>query len=224
VVAPGTSRQVSLLLVLQSELKRVRILPMARRLDQILVLDLEATCWQGQAPPGEEHEIIELGVCVLAAPSEPGAPWTRAAKESLLVRPERSRVSAFCTELTSLTQEQVDGGESFAEACRWLKGRAGKQRAWASYGDYDRRQLERQCRDRELTFPLGATHLNVKNLLALALGLRLEVGMARGLELLDLPLEGTHHRGVDDAWNIAAMLAILLDRLRGAETPRPPTP
>ena len=31
-----------------------------------------------------------------------------------------------------------------------------------------------------------------------------EVGMA--LDKLGLPLEGTHHRGVDDAWNIAKIL------------------
>jgi hypothetical protein len=41
--------------------------------------------------------------------------------------------------------------------------------------------------------------LNVKTLFALAWGLRRELGMRRALERLELPLEGTHHRGVDDA-------------------------
>jgi inhibitor of KinA sporulation pathway (predicted exonuclease) len=31
---------------------------------------------------------------------------------------------------------------------------------------------------------------------------------------LGLPLEGTHHRGVDDAWNIAGILSPLLLRSR----------
>ncbi len=30
------------------------------------------------------------------------------------------------------------------------------------------------------------------------------------LEILKLPLEGTHHRGGDDAWNIAAILSRLV--------------
>ncbi len=30
---------------------------MARKLDQILVVDVEATCWEGQPPPGQESEI-----------------------------------------------------------------------------------------------------------------------------------------------------------------------
>ena len=41
-----------------------------------------------------------------------------------------------------------------------------------------------------------------------------EVGMAQALEMLGFPLLGTHHRGDDDAWNIAAILAELLKKLR----------
>jgi inhibitor of KinA sporulation pathway (predicted exonuclease) len=38
--------------------------------------------------------------------------------------------------------------------------------------------------------------------------------MAQALEMLGLPLEGTHHRGDDDAWNIAGILANLLAKLQ----------
>jgi hypothetical protein len=34
--------------------------------------------------------------------------------------------------------------------------------------------------------------------------------------LLDLPLEGTHQRGHDDAWNMVAILAVLMQRMRGS--------
>jgi inhibitor of KinA sporulation pathway (predicted exonuclease) len=40
-----------------------------------------------------------------------------------------------------------------------------------------------------------------------------EVGIVTALEKLGLPLEGTLHRGVDDAWNIAKILAELLKKL-----------
>jgi inhibitor of KinA sporulation pathway (predicted exonuclease) len=39
--------------------------------------------------------------------------------------------------------------------------------------------------------------------------------MAGALERLGLPLEGTHHRAVDDAWNIAAILSAILKKYRG---------
>lgn len=183
---------------------------MARLLDQILVIDIEATCWKDRPPEGEEAEIIEIGLATLDT-----ATCERVKKESILVRPERSRVSAFCTELTTLTQDDVEHGMSLADACARLKKRyRSRNLTWASFGDYDRRQFERQCARDGIQYPFGATHLNVKNLLAFALGMRHEVGMAKALELAGLPLEGTHHRGVDDAWNIAALLGFLLRRLR----------
>ena len=35
---------------------------MARKLDRILVVDVEATCWEGDPPPGQISEIIEIGL------------------------------------------------------------------------------------------------------------------------------------------------------------------
>jgi inhibitor of KinA sporulation pathway (predicted exonuclease) len=40
--------------------------------------------------------------------------------------------------------------------------------------------------------------------------------MAQALQLAGLPLEGRHHRGVDDAWNIAALALLLEDQDRWA--------
>jgi inhibitor of KinA sporulation pathway (predicted exonuclease) len=182
----------------------------AKRLDCILVIDVEATCWQGSPPPGEENEIIEIGVCTIDVRER-----RRAERESVLVRPQRSRVSPFCTQLTTLTQADVDAGISFEEACRLLRRKYEcDQRTWASYGDYDRNQFERRCRSFGVRYPFGPTHLNVKNLFALCRGLEREVGMDAALGMLGLSLGGTHHRGGDDAWNIAAVLLALLPLLR----------
>ena len=132
-------------------------------------------------------------------------------KESILVKPEHSKVSQFCTELTTLTQAQVEQGITFTEAVLILKKKyLSKERIWASYGDYDRWQFERQRQSRNISYPFGSRHINVKNLLAIIHVLPQEVGMAQAFELLNIPLEGTHHRGGDDAWNIAGTLAKLI--------------
>jgi len=188
---------------------------MAKRLDQILVVDLECTCWEGDPPPGQSGEIIEIGICLLDINT-----LARSMKDAILVRPERSQVSPFCTQLTTLTQEQVDSGISFEAACQQLRKvyQAG-DRTWASFGDFDRRQFERQCQQTGVRYPFGRTHLNVKNLLALALNEPYELGMDQALKRVGLPLEGTHHRGVDDAWNIAQLLAMLLGRMRDNHHP-----
>jgi inhibitor of KinA sporulation pathway (predicted exonuclease) len=179
-------------------------------LDQILIVDVEATCWKGPRPPEQESEIIEIGLCVVDVAS-----LTRTEGRSILVKPERSTVSSFCTELTTLTQADVEQGLPLAGACTLLRERyhAGS-RLWASYGNYDRQQFERECAAKEIAYPFGTGHLNVKTLFAVAQGLRREVGMARALALAGLSLEGTHHRGGDDAWNIAALLIHLLQQIR----------
>ncbi len=188
---------------------------MAKKHDKIIVIDVESTCWEGAPPAGQESEIIEIGICAIDVVSA-----QRIEKESILVKPERSQVSEFCTQLTTLRQDQVDQGISFAWACSILtKQHLSKERVWASYGDYDRRQFERQCQSRKVSYPFCSTHINVKNLFAISYALPHEVGMAEALELLDIPLEGTHHRGGDDAWNIAGILSHLLLRARGNISP-----
>lgn len=56
-------------------------------LSRILVIDLEATCWQGPRPPGQEHEVIEIGNAILHVADlrlEPGP-------EDRLPQPDRLR-------------------------------------------------------------------------------------------------------------------------------------
>ncbi len=183
---------------------------MARRLDHILVIDVESTCWEGKPPPGEESEIIEIGLCSLDL-----ADMSITTPEAIFVAPERSSLSEFCIALTSIRPSMLADGLDFAGACGKLRtDYRSRERCWASWGDYDRRQFEHQCRDRSIGLPFGPTHLNVKHLFALAFGLAREVGMEEALARLDLPLEGRHHRGADDAFNIARILATLLTRLR----------
>ncbi|WP_433723492.1 exonuclease domain-containing protein [Nocardia sp. CA-129566] len=172
------------------------------------VVDVEATCWAGSTPPGAVSEIIEIGLTVVDLSAR-----ERIAKHRILVRPERSAVSPFCTELTGLTQAEVDSGITFAEACRLLatEHEAGV-RPWASWGDYDRKQFLGQCRATGVEHPFSHVHTNAKLVFAEAYGLRRREGMAGALRIAGLPLEGRHHRGEDDAWNIAALVLDLEQR------------
>ncbi len=170
------------------------------------MIDIESTCWDGGFPPkGQANDIIEVGLCPLDL-----ATGRRLEKRSILVRPERSTVGPFCTQLTTLTQEQVAGGVAFKDACKLLEDEYhSHERLWASYGDYDRRQFEKQCREVGVRYPFGPSHLNVKTLFAAARGLPAEVGLPQAVALLGLKLEGTHHRGHDDAWNVAVLWELL---------------
>ena len=174
------------------------------------VVDVEATCWDGDSPPGQVSEIIEVGLTVVDL-----AAGERTGRHRILVRPQRSTVSAFCTQLTGLTQGEVDSGVSFAEACELLAAqyKAG-ERPWASWGDYDRKQFTAQCQATGTKYPFGRRHVNAKLVFTEANNLRKRPGMAQALTIAGLPLEGRHHRGEDDAWNIAALILQLAGRGR----------
>ncbi|CAM5236787.1 3'-5' exonuclease [Streptomyces violaceorubidus] len=104
---------------------------------------------------------------------------------------------------------------SLAQACDTLVREHGAGVRPGDWGDYDRRQLVRQCAADGVPYPFGLpaerAHTNAKAVFAEAHGLRRRPGMARALEIARLP-EGRHHRGVDDAWNIAALVLRLADR------------
>lgn len=169
------------------------------------VVDVEATCWPGHPPPGQVSEIIEIGLTVLDLVAR-----ERVAKHRIVVRPQVSRVSEFCTALTGWTQSEVDGGVSFADACaRLAREHEAGRRGWISWGDYDRKQFVRQCGATGVKYPFGARHTNAKAVFA---GDGRRVGMARALEMAGLPLEGQHHRGDDDSWNIAALVLHMVEQ------------
>ncbi|KUP97799.1 3'-5' exonuclease [Thermobifida cellulosilytica] len=180
------------------------------------VVDVEATCWEGRPPPGQVSEIIEIGLTVVDL-----AAGRRLERHRILVRPARSTVSAFCTELTGLTQEEVDTGVSFADACRLLAAEhRAAERPWASWGDYDRKQFLRQCSATGTPYPFGGRHTNAKAVFTEAHGLRRKPGMAQALAFAGLPLEDRHHRGEDDAWNIAALVLHLVQRGAWPDSPQ----
>ncbi|MFD0730292.1 3'-5' exonuclease [Planotetraspora mira] len=173
------------------------------------VIDVEATCWEGRPPPGQTSEIIEIGLCVVDLES-----MERVSRHRLLVRPARSTVGDFCTELTGLTQKEVDGGVGFPEACDILRrDHYAWYRTWASWGDYDRRQFERQCAPGG--YPFGARHVNAKAVFREVYGLTRRLGMKAALDHAGLPLEGRHHSGADDAWNIGALVLRMATAQRG---------
>jgi len=185
---------------------------MAKQLDRVLVIDVESTCWNRRPPKGQISEIIEIGLCTVDVTS-----LACREKRSIMVKPQRSQLSEFCTELTSIDQPMADKGIDLGSAVEILRTEyASETRLFGSWGDYDRGQFQRNCNDYNLKYPFGPTHLNIKNLFAIAYGLPEEPTLDVALEHAGLKMDGMHHRGVDDAWNTARLLCLILKRMRRA--------
>ncbi|MEQ1507459.1 MAG: 3'-5' exonuclease, partial [Myxococcota bacterium] len=122
-----------------------------------IVVDLEATCWVPEEDPAlaadqrNETEVIEIG----AVRVDP-ATWSVGASFRTLVEPRRHpRLSAFCTRLTGITQDELRGAPSFPDAYAAFVDWAGGDRGMilASWGVWDDRQLRRDAKRYELPPP-----------------------------------------------------------------------
>jgi len=182
---------------------------MSEKRDHMLIVDLEATCWRGHPPQGMMHEIIEIGLVVLDNKSK-----SVIEKESIIIKPEYSVVSPFCTELTSLTQEFVEeNGVSFSQACDILKEKyRSHKRIWGSWGNYDKNQMNKDCRNKGVKYPFSDFHYNLKPLFSFAMGIDTELGVSSAMQYMDMSFEGTQHRGVDDAYNVARLVEKMFNK------------
>lgn len=180
-----------------------------KNLNQILVVDVESTCWNTKQEQGDnDNEIIEIGITTLNL--DKSMRYTLGDTESILVKPF-GPISEFCTQLTTITPEMVNGAPRFGDALNYLKNKYNsKEKTWASWGDYDRLQFERQCKTSIYSYPFSSTHLNVKNLWAI-MHRHKPCGMMEALEYMGFNHTGTHHRGSDDSRNIAYLLMNLLN-------------
>lgn len=191
---------------------------MRGQIKHIAVVDVEATCWETKEEQGTQpNEIIEIGACLLDVRS--GAIIERA---SIAVKPRFTKITPFCTTLTGWTQEQIDEeGLDIEEALKEFSriySPHGVQH-WTSYGEYDRHKLTdsrgglgqlyglyRGVNEILNPFAMFRGYFNTKTMAGLRFNRGKEMGMEKMLEKLNIPLEGRHHNGADDANNIAKIL------------------
>ncbi|HLO88425.1 MAG TPA: 3'-5' exonuclease [Nostocaceae cyanobacterium] len=168
-----------------------------------LVIDLEATCCNQKTIPPEEMEMIEIGAVMLNSQT-----WEIEAEFQQFIQPVRHpKLTDFCTELTSITQQDVVTAPLFPNAIAKFQAwkDAFSDHVFCSWGKYDKEQFQQDCRYHQIPYPFDHQHINIKEEFSAYLGVKRRYGMARALEILGLELIGTHHRGIDDARNIAAI-------------------
>ena len=171
-----------------------------------LVVDLEATCDDQGAVPRSESEIIEIGAVLVD-----GETLEPVEEFQTFVRPiVHAQLTRFCIELTTITQSDVDGAPTFPEVAPELAA-FGEGALFCSWGNYDRNQLALDAERHQIAMPLPGKHVNLKDVFARVLGGRRR-GNRNALARVGLAATGTHHRGIDDARNIARLLPFLLGR------------
>lgn len=186
------------------------------RLDRLVVIDLEMTCWEADPPPGQQSDVISIGAVELVLDEqEPrlGRTFER------LVKPERSDVSDFCTRLTGLTPAMLRRAPSFIEACSALnRTLGGSSKSWGGWGD-DRTALLEGAARHGITPPLEGPYIDLGALWGMLMGAQRSIGLRQALSMQGLEFDGTPHRALSDAVNAARIVSGVATTLRASFEP-----
>jgi len=181
-----------------------------------VIFDLEATCYDDSRkdevkPYGFVNEIIEIGAVKLDDTGKEIDRFSKFAKPKLF-----KTISKFCTELTTITQEDVNTAEDLdivlEDFLNWCDGCI-----LISWGNYDKTQMLKDMARNDLDLPhyedIMEDHHSLKHLHGQWNNLRRGgIGMGGALRMEGIKLEGTHHRGIDDAINIAKIFRKYINR------------
>jgi len=164
-----------------------------------IIFDLEATCWE--QPDHGPRETIEIGAVKIDSSGRIVDEFQAFIKP--IVHPT---LSEFCTQLTSITQQDVDQAAQFDQVSQNFKEWIGVDREdylLCSWGFYDRRQLREDADRFGLDKNWINQHISVKHQHHLLADTKQPMRMDAALAAEGFTLNGTHHRGIDDARNIA---------------------
>lgn len=120
-------------------------------------------------------------------------------------------LTAFCKKLTSIQQADLDDAPTYQEVGEELRTFAARypDAAWASWGNYDARQLERDAAFACPSLLEGLPHFNARKWHAGLYDDRPK-SLKQTVESLGLVWLGTYHRGIDDARNVASIVKEML--------------
>jgi inhibitor of KinA sporulation pathway (predicted exonuclease) len=173
-----------------------------------IIYDLEATCWMGR-PPSMVQEIIEIGAVRVNNYGE-----TEGVFDSFVRPIVNPRLSTFCQELTSIRQEDVERARRFPAVIEDFQDWA---EIWeedyllCSWGEFDAKMLVNDCKMHKLDYDWVEPHINLKEQYRKIKKLKQARGLKKAVEEEGFEFIGTHHRGIDDARNLALIFTKYLD-------------
>ncbi|MGB5982651.1 MAG: 3'-5' exonuclease [Nonlabens sp.] len=173
-----------------------------------IIFDLEATCWDGWDK--SQNETIEIGAVLINEKKEIISEFSR------FVKPLNHPIlSEFCKELTTIDQNDVDSADYFqnviSEFKNWVK-KGNQDYILCSWGYYDRKQFESDCDIYGIDKQWIEKHISLKHQYGKFKKLKRSIGMKNALISENIPMTGTHHRGIDDARNIAKIFVKYFDQ------------
>lgn len=172
-----------------------------------IIFDLEATCWEGRDLT--QNETIEIGAVKINDKKEIVDEFVQ------FIKPLKHPIlSDFCKELTSIQQDDVDNAPFFNVAIENFKNwiDISEDYLLCSWGVYDKRQFQSDYKLWGLNADWVKKHISIKHQHGKICNLKRAIGMKNALIHEKFKLDGTHHRGIDDARNISKIFIKHFDK------------
>ncbi len=169
-----------------------------------IIYDLEATCWQTATERERRtQEIIEIGALKI---NEYGELLSRF--ESFVRPVIHPQLSSFCTKLTGISQIEVNRAETFPTVINEFQDWIGcfdddEEYLLCSWGFFDQRILSKNCSLHDIENDWTKEHISLKHQYPRIKGIAYSIGLKSAVEKEGFEFEGAHHRGIDDAINLA---------------------
>jgi len=174
-----------------------------------IIFDLEATCWEHPRPTYKQ-EVIEIGAVLVDEYAHATAVFSE------FIQPIfHPTLSPFCKELTSIAQEDVANARLFPEVVEafqeWMGYFDDEEYLLCSWGFFDKKIFVNNCELHQIDDDWVEPHISLKHQYQEIKSLRRKIGLKRAVEKEGFEFTGTHHRGIDDAHNLAKIFAKCFD-------------
>lgn len=168
---------------------------------EVVIFDIEASCEDKNINPHYNMETIEIG----AVKVKDGVIID---EFQTFIKPEYvDTLTPFCTKLTGITYEDLEGAPSFNEAIvefySFIYGLP-----IYSCGEFDRKFLVRELKEKGVNYShkmaknaISSSHKNLKIHFDKVTGKGMR-GMIKMARVLNIDITGTHHRALDDSRNL----------------------
>lgn len=175
--------------------------------DYFAVVDLEMTCEANGV--GFKMETIEIGCAMVRTDTLEVVDTYES-----LVRPSLNpTLSKFCTELTGITQNDVDSARHFPEVANEFGQFLAKHRnaLFVAWGTGDFKQIQQDCEMHDIDNPVQISILNQKSIFK-SMGLTNKgFGLKKALNIAKIE-QGEAHRALADAVNTAKLLPFMVGK------------